>query len=459
MAFSKRLRDPSVTTFSDFSNPWNFFGLFGSLEEEQVWEWLRDNGLVAKSMFCEVCGQRCTLQRKTDRRSGHVWRCRRKGEQPHDKVYCVTKHSFFEHTHFNVRDIMLFMWLWLFNPSLKQVSNMSGVGYSVSSVNWANYMRDLCKQFVHDLYYEETEKLRGEIELDESFFGRRCKFHRGNPNPGHKVWIFGMVERSTNRLIIYPVDRRDEATLTALIERHVEPGSRIYSDGWSAYSSLNDRGYEHFTVVHKYAFQKQYRNVLSGEVIKVHTNRIEGAWKHAKDHFKRINGTSMANFEAHLAEIVWRNRSASKNVFHTFFELVRKCYPLDRPRQLCCRDPLFDSWSAGKPGAEGDMNDSVIRCEESAESVENPSPLPVDIPTPPPPPAASSTPIRPNPESRPRYQSKSRCPSNFEPIDDAGDKLKRRGPRHSHVKPKNPYTKDNFTSKFVWSSDDDDFVS
>ena len=46
------------------------------------------------------------------------------------------------------------------------------------------------------------------LNLMKAFFGRRCKFNRGNPNPGHKIWIFGMVERSTNRLIIYPVDRR-----------------------------------------------------------------------------------------------------------------------------------------------------------------------------------------------------------------------------------------------------------
>lgn len=26
-----------------------------------------------------------------------------------------------------------------------------------------------------------------------------------------------------------------------------------------------------------------------------------------QDHFKRINGTTMSNFEAHLTEILWRN--------------------------------------------------------------------------------------------------------------------------------------------------------
>ena len=39
---------------------------------------------------------------------------------------------------------------------------------------------------------------------------------------------------------------------------------------------------------------------MNEEVISVNTNRIEGAWKHAKSHFRKINGTSLPNFEAHL---------------------------------------------------------------------------------------------------------------------------------------------------------------
>ena len=373
MSFNKRLAEPFTSNFSDFTNPWNFFGLFGSADEDRIWQWLRDHHLIADLVRCEVCGKPCSLEDKQDRVSGKVWRCRQRQHQDypaHDRSYTVTKHSFFKWTHFNIRDILLFMYMWLMHPSLKQVSNMSGIGYSVSSVNWANYMRDICRQFVHDLYYENTEMLEGEIELDESFFGRRCKFNRGNPNPGHKVWIFGMIERSTNRLILYPVDHRDEETLIKLIQRHVKPGSRIFSDGWSAYASLNQRGYEHFTVIHKYAFQKKYRNTRTGEVITVHTNRIEGAWRHAKDHFKRINGTSMNNFEAHLAEIIWRNRVAKKNIVNEFFQLVQRYFPLDGPHRLACRDPLFDSWMAGRQvGEDGDHNDSVIRCEEEAESL------------------------------------------------------------------------------------------
>lgn len=69
-----------------------------------------------------------------------------------------------------------------------------------------------------------------------------------------------MVERDSNTLLIYPVSDRSEDTLIPIIKRHVEAGSTIYSDGWSAYCGLNELGYNHFTVFHKYSFKKVYIN-------------------------------------------------------------------------------------------------------------------------------------------------------------------------------------------------------
>ena len=43
------------------------------------------------------------------------------------------------------------------------------------------------------------------------------------------------------------------------------------------------------------------------EEVVVHTNRIEGAWKHAKEHFKKMSGTQSSQFDGHLAEVMWRS--------------------------------------------------------------------------------------------------------------------------------------------------------
>lgn len=113
-----------------------------------------------------------------------------------------------------------------------------------------------------------------------------------------------MVERDSNTLLIYPVSDRSEDTLIPIIERHVEAGFTIYSDGWSVYCGLNELGYNHFTVLHKYSFKKVYINQDTRKEVEIHTNRIEGAWKHAKDHFRRMTGTNISQFEGDICEIM-----------------------------------------------------------------------------------------------------------------------------------------------------------
>ena len=95
---------------------------------------------------------------------------------------------------------------------------------------------------------------------------------------------------------MFPVDDRSAETLIPIIEKYVKPGTRILSDGWAAYEKLNLHGYEHFSVCHKTAFEATYKHIKTGETVEVNTNRIEGAWAHAKNHFKKIYGTSSGNF-------------------------------------------------------------------------------------------------------------------------------------------------------------------
>ena len=105
-----------------------------------------------------------------------------------------------------------------------------------------------------------------------------------------------MIERESNRLLLFPVDDRSEETLLPIIKKYVVPGSTIYSDGWAAYRNLRNNGYEHYTVIHKDEFKAVYINTETEEEVELHTNRIEGAWAHAKNHFKKIYGTNSKNF-------------------------------------------------------------------------------------------------------------------------------------------------------------------
>ena len=59
-----------------------------------------------------------------------------------------------------------------------------------TAVDWGSFCRDLfIEYFVQNI---NPVKLSGVVEIGESLFGRRTKYHRGMSR-GHKVWIFGLV--------------------------------------------------------------------------------------------------------------------------------------------------------------------------------------------------------------------------------------------------------------------------
>ena len=184
------------------------------------------------------------------------------------------------------------------------------------------------------------------------------KYHRGNPRPGLRIWIFGMIERKSNTILLYPVSDKKKETLIPLIQRHVAPGARIFSDGWSAYCDLNSLGYEHFTVLHKYSFKKVYVSKTTDETVVCHTNEIEGAWKHAKNHFRKMSGTELSQFEGHLAEVMWRSETKGR-AYTAFFELLQSVYTLEAAAEYNYTTPLFDSWRM-EPETETPIADRQI---------------------------------------------------------------------------------------------------
>ena len=67
----------------------------------------------------------------------------------------------------------------------------------------------------------------GEIEIDENVFGRRRKYEKGEIK-GMAVWIVGLIERGTNKMIMYPVEDRTEETMKKIIARHVPRGNNLH---------------------------------------------------------------------------------------------------------------------------------------------------------------------------------------------------------------------------------------
>ena len=76
-----------------------------------------------------------------------------------------------------------------------------------------------------------------------------------------------------------PVANRTRVTLQPIIEQHIQPGTRVMSDGWAAFAELETFGgggvFTHNVVVHQHNFV----DPADGDV---HTQNIECLWKRAK---------------------------------------------------------------------------------------------------------------------------------------------------------------------------------
>lgn len=95
------------------------------------------------------------------------------------------------------------------------------------------------------------ERLRGAVELDETFLG--------GPEPGRpgrgalgKTMVEVAVERDGTRLgrcRLAVIDDASAASLHAFLLAHVEPGSVVLSDGWAAYPRACGADYRHEPLV------------------------------------------------------------------------------------------------------------------------------------------------------------------------------------------------------------------
>jgi hypothetical protein len=217
------------TAFCDLVNPYNRYSLLMS-DRPIFIEWLQETGLLCESMHCLRCSNPCKMTAPSNTIDGYSWRCRNRHETS------IRHKSVFSGSHMHLEDVFNFVLSYAEGHSLKHSAFVSSMDYGSSAVEWAKIVR---RMYVH-YYFDVVERyvMRGCVEIDESLFGRRVKHHRGEPR-GTRVWIVGIVERETNFLKLFPVDKRDAATLIPLIQQHVAAGSIVLTDGWRAYRQLS----------------------------------------------------------------------------------------------------------------------------------------------------------------------------------------------------------------------------
>lgn len=202
-------------------------------------------------------------------------------------------------------------WLKESKLSLQQAAMMlaswiSGRSVAVTAADCRTSTKTVSKYFSEFRNYAErlylTDLARNPLggpgkvcQLDESLFCR-AKYYRGRAL-ATQFWVFGIVDASTGRVMMEPVDQRDAGTLLPIIQATTAQGSTIWSDQWRAYTRLSALGYAHQTVNHSRQFVAPDGT---------NTQMIEGCWALCKNFLRKNHVRQRDSVESYIHEWCFR---------------------------------------------------------------------------------------------------------------------------------------------------------
>ncbi len=95
----------------------------------------------------------------------------------------------------------------------------------------------------------ERDRIDGSCEIDETYVGGHEEGRKGGRQKSEvKSIVVGAAEirgKSTGRIRLAVVSDFSAESLAGFVERAVEPGNTVLTDGWQGYFPLPDMGYDH----------------------------------------------------------------------------------------------------------------------------------------------------------------------------------------------------------------------
>ena len=223
------------------------------------------------------------------------------------------KNKYSKHPHISERKFREILKLFCEDLTATQITNIAGLNRN--TIN--RYLKLLRERMAQ--YCESESPFKGEVEVDESYFGgKRQKGKRGRGAYG-KTIVFGIYKRN-GKVYTEIVPDCSRATLQAVIRGNIDINSIIHSDGWRGYNGLVDLGYKkHLRVDHG-----------SDEFVrgKAHINGIEGFWGLAKTRLIKFKGMHNATFYLHLKECEFRYNYRNENIYKLLLKNIKN-FPLN----------------------------------------------------------------------------------------------------------------------------------
>jgi transposase len=218
------------------------------------------------------------------------------------------RNRYFYRTHISERKFKEI--LRYFSIDLEAIKIAELTGISRNSIN--KIMNALRRRLAE--ICEEESPFKGEIEVDESYFGaKRVRGKRGR-GAGGKTIVFGVLKRH-GKVYTEIVPDCSRKTLQVIIQGKIEVDSTIDSDNFKAYNGLVDLGYKkHYRVNHG---SDEFANSKS------HINGIENFWGIAKMRLSKFRGLNKNTFYLHLKETEFRFNHRNQNLYKLILNMLQ----------------------------------------------------------------------------------------------------------------------------------------
>jgi hypothetical protein len=173
-------------------------------------------------------------------------------------------------------------------------------------------------QYASDLENDPIEFDDGEeYEVDETYIGH---VYNDESDAYENIWVAGILERATQKVILYRVPDKTAPTLCDPIIEHVPAGSKVYTDSLHSYTSgLEDEDYHHLTVNHS-AGEYSREDEVDDEEVTVHINSLESTWHHLKSKAAHKTNRTIERVDLLLSEYMYRHSGNSLFEPFKYFE-------------------------------------------------------------------------------------------------------------------------------------------
>ena len=220
------------------------------------------------------------------------------------------KNKYIKHSHISEEKFRQILKLFAADLTAKQISDLAGI-----NINTINRILNLLRQKIALLCEDESIFDKGEIEIDESYFGARRVRGKAGRGAGGKTIVFGLKKRN-GKVYTQVVTNCSAKELLPIIKRRVATETTVFTDSFRTYDGLVSMGYKkHYRIAHG-------KNEFADG--KNHINGIENFWGIAKVRLAKFRGLSKDKFYLHLKECEFRFNYREENLYKMLISVLRK---------------------------------------------------------------------------------------------------------------------------------------